>query len=207
MDGRINCSIAAFALTLWAAALAEVAEDSKSLIDLAATDLGKCCVPSSDQVAFSQSGDAAAPGLTVNIVAGEAGYPGLGLMPQGAAWDLSRFGHVEARITDLGEKALSVNMRVDNADGFITSGLLWTPGSAVYYCNGKVVAQWENPRVSNVQSYPILYTVTGGWDNNALDDDQLPADFVIDYIRIWQRKDLASKVDGKIAPVAIPAMR
>ena len=86
-------------------------------------------------------------------------------------------------------------------DGFITSGLLWTPGSAVYYCNGKVVAQWDSPRISNVQSYPILYMVTGGWDNGPLDDAQLPADFVIDYIRIWQRRDLASGVDGKIAPV------
>jgi len=46
VDGRINCSIAAFALTLWTAAFAEVAEDSKSLIDLAATDLGKRCAPS-----------------------------------------------------------------------------------------------------------------------------------------------------------------
>ena len=29
---------------------------------------------------------------------------------------------------------------------------------------------------------------TGGWDNNAIDDAQLPADFVIAYIRAWQRK-------------------
>ena len=86
-------------------------------------------------------------------------------------------------------------------DGFITSGLLWTPGSAVYYCNGKVVARWDNSRISNAPSYPILYMVTGGWDNSPLDDALLPADFIIDYIRIWQRKDLASPVDGKIAPV------
>ena len=39
--------------------------------------------------------------------------------------------------------------------------------------------------------YPILYMVTGGWDNSPLDDAQLPADFVIDYVRVWQRKDLA----------------
>jgi beta-glucanase (GH16 family) len=81
-------------------------------------------------------------------------------------------------------------------EGFITSGLLWLPGLAVFYCNGVEVARWENDRVSNVQSYPILYMVSGGWDNNALDDSKLPDDFVIDYIRIWQRSDLASEVDG-----------
>ena len=37
----------------------------------------------------------------------------------------------------------------------------------------------------------------GGWDNNALDDARLPADFVVDYVRVWQRKDLASRVDGR----------
>jgi hypothetical protein len=42
----------------------------------------------------------------------------------------------------------------------------------------------------------MLTIPMGGWDNNALDDKQLPADFVIDYVRVWQRKDLASSVDG-----------
>jgi len=81
-------------------------------------------------------------------------------------------------------------------DGFITCGLLWTPGAATYYCNGKVVARWNSSRICKVPSYPILYLVTGGWDNSPLDDSQLPADFVIDYVRIWQRDDLASPVDG-----------
>ncbi len=85
-------------------------------------------------------------------------------------------------------------------DGFITAGLLWLPGKAVFYANGVEVARWENERVCNVRSYPILYMVSGGWDNNALDDAQLPADFVIDYIRIWQRKDLASDADSPAAP-------
>ena len=31
----------------------------------------------------------------------------------------------------------------------------------------------------------------GGWDNDPLDDARLPADFVIDYVRVWQRRDLA----------------
>ncbi len=77
-----------------------------------------------------------------------------------------------------------------DAEGFITAGMLWLPGKVVYYVNGNEVARWEHERVCSVPSYPILYMVSGGWDNNALDDSQLPADFVIDYIRVWQRKDL-----------------
>jgi beta-glucanase (GH16 family) len=76
-------------------------------------------------------------------------------------------------------------------DGFMTCGVLWEPGKVTYYGNGKPVLQWEDARVGSVQSYPILYMVSGGWDNSPLDDSALPADFEIDWIRIWQRKDLA----------------
>ena len=81
-------------------------------------------------------------------------------------------------------------------DGYITTGLLWLPGQAAIYNNGKLVAQWESPRISSVASDVMFTHVMGGWDNNALDDAQLPADFVIDYVRCWQRKDLASPADG-----------
>ncbi|MGF1635289.1 MAG: family 16 glycosylhydrolase [Phycisphaerae bacterium] len=77
-------------------------------------------------------------------------------------------------------------------DGFITSGLLWLPGEAVFYAQGQEVARWKNPRISEVQSY-IKYThVTGGWDNSPIVDDELPDDFIIDYVRVWQRSDLGA---------------
>ena len=90
-------------------------------------------------------------------------------------------------------------------DGYITSGLLWTPGSAIYYCNGKEIARWEDPRISNVASDLMLYLETGGWDNDALDNTKLPADFLIDYVRVWQRKDLASPVDGPLPNAGLPS--
>ena len=77
-------------------------------------------------------------------------------------------------------------------DGFIVAGVLWEPGCLTYYGNGKPILRWENPRVGTITSYPILYMVSGGWDNNALDDSQLPADFAIDWVRCWQRADLAA---------------
>ena len=70
------------------------------------------------------------------------------------------------------------------------------PGSAVFYCNGKELWRWEDPRVSNVPSHLIIGMTTGGWGNNAVDDSKLPADYLIDYVRVWQRRDLASSMDG-----------
>ena len=83
-----------------------------------------------------------------------------------------------------------------DAEGFITVGMLWTPGLLVMYDNGREAARWESPRISNVPSYFILDHVTGGWETEGIDYTQLPADFVIDYVRAWQRKDLASDADG-----------
>jgi beta-glucanase (GH16 family) len=81
-------------------------------------------------------------------------------------------------------------------DGYITSGLLWTPGSAIYYCNGREILRWENPRVSDLQEYIMYDMVSGGWEHAQLDDSKLPDDFYIDYCRVWQRKDLATPEDG-----------
>ncbi|HEY3328999.1 MAG TPA: glycoside hydrolase family 16 protein [Capsulimonadaceae bacterium] len=80
--------------------------------------------------------------------------------------------------------------------GFMTVGLLWTPGSAIYYCNGTEVARWENARISSVPSFFIVEMTTGGWDNDPVDDSKLPADFTLQYVRAWQRADLASPLDS-----------
>ena len=82
-------------------------------------------------------------------------------------------------------------------EGYITCGLLWSPGHASFYCNGREVLVWDNPRISDVPE-DIMFTLPqGGWDNNPIDNSKLPNDFIIDYVRVWQRKDLASPSDGK----------
>lgn len=78
-------------------------------------------------------------------------------------------------------------------EGFLTSGLLWTPGLAVFYCNGKEVGRYESDQVSRIPSIMMFTLPIGGWDNSPLDDSQLPGDFLIDYVRVWQRADLASE--------------
>ncbi len=91
-----------------------------------------------------------------------------------------------------------------DAEGFVTSGLLWLPGLAVIYANGVEVARWETSRMSTIPSDFMFTHVSGGWDNNAIDDATLPDDYVIDYVRAWQRKDLATPQDS---PAYIPGKR
>lgn len=81
-------------------------------------------------------------------------------------------------------------------DGYVTYGVLWLPGLAVYYAQGKEMLRWETPRMCNVPSYMKLDIISGGWDPTPIVDAELPADMVIDYVRAWQRKDLASELDG-----------
>jgi len=45
-----------------------------------------------------------------------------------------------------------------DAQGFITAGLAWLPGKAVYYLNGSEIARWENGRISKVPSC-LLFTL------------------------------------------------
>lgn len=75
-------------------------------------------------------------------------------------------------------------------DGFITAGLLWLPGVAVFYGNGREVGRWEDPRICTVPCDMMFTLPQGGWDNSRLEDGKLPDDFTIDYVRAWQRKDL-----------------
>ncbi len=81
-------------------------------------------------------------------------------------------------------------------DGFVTTGLLWLPGQAVYYFNGTEVARWEHNAIAKVPCHMMFTLPQGGWDNNAIDDKLLPDVFTADYVRVWQRRDLASKVDS-----------
>lgn len=83
-----------------------------------------------------------------------------------------------------------------DADGFITVGMLWLPGHLSFWGNGEKFWQWESPRVMSEPAFLELQNQIGGWDNDPIDDTKLPADFEIDYIRVWQRRDLATPADG-----------
>ena len=134
-----------------------------------------------------------APGSKKNRCTTSNGAMEFDIMEQLTIWGTQRY-NIAMHWDDYGANHKSIGTGKiyfqPDKDGFVTTGLLWTPGLAVYYCNGKEIARWEDPRISNVPSYMILYMPTGGWDNNALDGTGLPDDLTIDYVRVWQRADL-----------------
>ncbi|MCE5218482.1 glycoside hydrolase family 16 protein, partial [bacterium] len=78
-------------------------------------------------------------------------------------------------------------------EGFITAGLLWEPGRLTFYANGTALAQWIDARVASVPEYILFTAVSGGWGGNDLTGEGLPDDFVLDYVRAWQRSDWAAE--------------
>lgn len=78
-------------------------------------------------------------------------------------------------------------------DGFVTSGAFWSPGLVVFYCQGQEIGRWANERVMSVPGHLMFTLPAGGWDNDWLDHARLPDVFVIDYVRVWQRADLATE--------------
>ena len=66
------------------------------------------------QVTISR-GENGAAGLTVTIQPGKAGYPGIEIKPAGAeSWNLSAYGHVQARVVNTGATPMDLSLRVDN---------------------------------------------------------------------------------------------
>jgi len=76
-------------------------------------------------------------------------------------------------------------------DGYLTIGFLWLPGQVSVYSQGRMQGSWDSPRVGSVPSYMIFDMLPGGFEYDPLDPAKLPADLEIDYVRVWQRKDLA----------------
>lgn len=79
-----------------------------------------------------------------------------------------------------------------DADGFVTSGLLWEPGKLTFYCNGNIVGTWKDDRIASVPEYMMFTMPVGGWGTNGyVDDAKLPAHFLVDYVRVWQKAEWA----------------
>jgi beta-glucanase (GH16 family) len=76
-----------------------------------------------------------------------------------------------------------------DADGYIVAGLLWEPGRLTWFCNGKPVGTWADPRVASVPASLKFTVQMGGWAGNEVDDTALPADFLIDWVRVWQLRE------------------
>ena len=91
----------------------------------------------------------------------------------------------------------SANYVATDAEGFITVGMLWLPGEITMYGNGEPFWTFKSRRVMDVPAYVQFQNQIGGWECDPLDASLFPSDFEIDYIRVWQRDDLATPGEGR----------
>ena len=74
-------------------------------------------------------------------------------------------------------------------DGFHTFGVQWTHDTITWYVDGQITASFESPDVSYQVMYVIANLAVGGdFNTQAVDTSKLPADLIIDYIRVYQEK-------------------
>jgi hypothetical protein len=144
-------------------------------------------LPKLDWSHFRDRTDTFYNGMEIDIVEGQT------------IWGPHRFNtacHFDGYGKEHKKMGTSANYVETDEEGFMVVGMLWLPGSLSFYGNGKIFWHWESPRVCDEQMYVQFQNQIGGWDYDPLDDLELPADFEIDYMRVWQRKDLATDEDG-----------
>jgi len=79
-------------------------------------------------------------------------------------------------------------------DGFHTYGMEWANGEMKFYIDGNLTWTHTDARVSTVESYIILSHQLGGWSgsgNTPVVDNGLPADMVIDYVKVYKNSATA----------------
>ncbi len=90
-------------------------------------------------------------------------------------------------------------------DGWHNFGMLWEPGKLTWFIDGQKKAEWINDRVGSVPCHLLLSLQLGGWATKNIDLSRISETFDVDYVRVWQRPDLAeaaTKVD-----LTIPAKK
>ncbi len=77
---------------------------------------------------------------------------------------------------------------IDYTADFHTFGVEWKPGTIIYFVDGIEVHRVTDPKVSQQSMYVIANTAMGGWWAGDPDETTpFPGEFMIDYIRVYQR--------------------
>ena len=76
---------------------------------------------------------------------------------------------------------------MDFTHDFHTFGALWKPGTIIFYVDGVQRKRVDDSNVSHEQMYVLLNLAMGGWwAGDPSDKTPFPADYVIDYVRVYQ---------------------
>jgi beta-glucanase (GH16 family) len=87
----------------------------------------------------------------------------------------------------------------ETKDRWHNYGMLWEPGKITFYCDGINTLEFKSDRVCSVPSYILLNGQTGGYAG-PVDDAKLPDAMQVEYVRVWQRKDLAEIAKKTVIP-------
>jgi len=71
---------------------------------------------------------------------------------------------------------------------FHTYGITWDPGVIIWYVDGLEVHRFSGPEVSSQEMYLLANLVIGSWAGPVQPSTSLPAEFQLDYVRVWQRR-------------------
>jgi hypothetical protein len=82
----------------------------------------------------------------------------------------------------------STSILRDQSGAFHTYAITWDPGLVVWYVDGFEVHRYQGPEVVTQEMYLLANLSIGGWVGSPDVSTPLPAEFEIDYIRVWQRR-------------------
>lgn len=98
--------------------------------------------------------------------------------------------HVHYR--DQSGKSRSVGHDVKTADlskDWHTYGLLWEAGKIIWYLNGEEKWRYTGPGISKEPMYLLVNLAVGGkWPGSPDSETVFPADYFVDYVRVWKRR-------------------
>jgi beta-glucanase (GH16 family) len=77
---------------------------------------------------------------------------------------------------------------VDYTEDFHTYSVEWKPSTLIFYIDNIEVHRVIDPKVSRQEMYVIANTALGGWWPGSPDNTtSFPGEYIIDYIRVYQR--------------------
>jgi len=82
-----------------------------------------------------------------------------------------------------------LDLGFDASEDFHTYGFEWAPGYMKYYVDGVQIGHAFTNKSAISQStgmYMILNLAIDGWDGTPDDTTEWPAEYAIDYVRVWQ---------------------
>lgn len=97
-------------------------------------------------------------------------------------WGVVRNDELQAYMSQTGEFK-----GVDFSDGFHTVSVEWDPGEIRWFVDG-VQRHRSDQSVPSVPMFLLVNLAVGGWAEHPTAETAFPAEFQVDYVRVWKRK-------------------